>query len=393
MKHESLSYIQEAVKKHEKEAAVLSDHLAANPEVAYEEFKSSRAMADLLKQAGFQVTYPFAGYDTAFCGVLDNGDGPSVAILTEYDALPGIGHGCGHNLHGSLSILTGLTLMELKEHFRGKVYVVGTPAEEASGAKITMASDGIFDEMDLAVMMHSGPGGVCMPNTDSMSLRGCIIEFFGQTAHAAACPWQGRSALAAARKFLDLVDARRECFTPDIRVNAVILDGGLVPNVIPDYAKVKMEFRTSSMRRLEDVDDIIRKCARGAAIALDCEVKLDFPYPDYADVVRDTPLENEISELLSELGFKVEPVGPATGSSDVGNVSYRCPTIQPQLAITDENCALHTTEFCAATQTPAAHKAMVKGAAAMTALILRVFNDETFRRDVRRSFEEELRGK
>ena len=166
-----------------------------------------------------------------------------------------------------------------------------------------MASDGIFDEMDLAVMMHSGPGGVCMPNTDSMSLRGCIIEFFGQTAHAAACPWQGRSALAAARKFFDLVDARRECFTPDIRVNAVILDGGLVPNVIPDYAKVKMEFRTSSMRRLEDVDDIIRKCARGAAIALDCEVKLDFPYPDYADVVRNTPLENEISELLSELGF------------------------------------------------------------------------------------------
>ena len=163
MKHESLSYIQEAVKKHEKEAAALSDHLAANPEVAYEEFNSSRAMADLLKQAGFQVTYPFAGYDTAFCGVLDNGDGPSVAILTEYDALPGIGHGCGHNLHGSLSILTGLTLMELKEHFRGKVYVVGTPAEEASGAKITMASDGIFDEMDLAVMMHSGPGGVCMP--------------------------------------------------------------------------------------------------------------------------------------------------------------------------------------------------------------------------------------
>ena len=213
MKHESLSYIQEAVKKHEKEAAALSDHLAANPEVAYEEFNSSRAMADLLKQAGFQVTYPFAGYDTAFCGVLDNGDGPSVAILTEYDALPGIGHGCGHNLHGSLSILTGLTLMELKEHFRGKVYVVGTPAEEASGAKITMASDGIFDEMDLAVMMHSGPGGVCMPNTDSMSLRGCIIEFFGQTAHAAACPWQGRSALAAARKFFDLVDARRECFS------------------------------------------------------------------------------------------------------------------------------------------------------------------------------------
>ena len=114
MKHESLSYIKEAVKKHEKEAAALSDHLAANPEVAYEEFQSSRAMADLLEQAGFQVTYPFAGYDTAFCGVLDNGDGPSVAILTEYDALPGIGHGCGHNLHGSLSILTGLALTELR---------------------------------------------------------------------------------------------------------------------------------------------------------------------------------------------------------------------------------------------------------------------------------------
>lgn len=393
MKHDSLSYIQEAVKKHEKEAAALSDHLAANPEVAYEEYKSSRAMADILAQAGFQVTYPFAGYDTAFCGVLDNGDGPSVAILTEYDALPGVGHGCGHNLHGSMSILTGLTLMELKDKFNGKVYVVGTPAEEANGAKITMASDGIFDQMDLAVMMHSAPNGVCLPNTDALSLRSYIIEFFGQTAHAVACPWQGRSALAAARKFLDLVDARRECFTPDARVNAVILNGGLVPNVIPDYAKIKMEFRTASMKRLEDVDDAIHKCAKGAALALDCQVKLDCPFPDFADVVRNIPLEEEISDLLTELGFAMAPLGPCTGSSDVGNVSYRCPTIQPQLAITDQNYALHTVEFCQATQTPMAHEAMAKGAAAMTALALKIFNDEKFRRLVRRNYEEELARK
>lgn len=378
--------VKNAVKKYHAEAIALSDDLAAHPEISYEEFESSKKIVELLRKSGYEVTYPYLGYDTAFCGVLDNGDGPSVAILAEYDALPGIGHACGHNLHGSLSVLTALSMLELKEQFKGKLYIIGTPAEEENGAKIGMAEQGIFDEMSLAVMMHSWSGGVSLPDMDVLSLRCYVVEFHGQTAHAVAGPWEGRSALAAARKFLDLIDARRECFTPDLRVNSVILDGGKAPNIIPDYAKIRMEFRTDSMAKLEKADDMIRKCADGAALALDCEVTLKKGLSDFADMVRVKPLEQEIRTILEGLGGKTGEALPPNGSSDMGNVSYRCPAIQPLISISDKPMALHTVEMADAAILPAAHEAMAQGATALTLLSLKVFNDDAFRREVKDVF-------
>lgn len=378
--------VEAAVQKHHASAIALSDDLAANPEISYEEYESSRKIVELLRACGYEVTYPYLGYDTAFCGVLDNGEGPSVAILAEYDALPGIGHACGHNLHGALSVLTAMAMMELKEHFKGKLYIIGTPAEEENGAKIGMADQGAFDEMSLAVMMHSWSGGLSLPDMDVLSLRCYVLEFHGQTAHAVAGPWEGRSALSAARKFLDLIDARRECFTPDLRVNSVILDGGKAPNIIPDYAKIRMEFRTDSMAKLEKADEMIRKCADGAALALDCSVTLNKGLSDFADMVRVKPLEREIRSILEDLGEKTGDALPPNGSSDMGNVSYRCPAIQPLLSISDIPMALHTVEMAEATVRPAAHGAMAKGAAALALLSLKVFNDDGFREEVKDAF-------
>lgn len=385
--------IQNAISNHLDKAIALSDDLADHPEISAKEYESSRKIAELLKDAGFEVTYPYAGYDTAFCGVLDNGDGPSVAIMVEYDALPGIGHACGHNLHGSLSVLTGLALMDLKDQFKGKLYVIGTPAEEEDGAKIGMAKDGIFDGMSLAVMMHSNPGGFSIADMDVLSLRCYEVEFFGQTAHAVAGPWNGKSALAAARKFLDLIDARRECFTPDIHVNGVFVEGGKAPNIIPDYAKIRLEFRTNSMTRLEVLDDTIKKCANGAAMALDCTTKFTFGLSDFADMVLVDVLENEAEKLLQMYGEKTAPIAAPVGSSDVGNVSYRCPAIQPLIAITDDNMALHTIEFRDATRKPKAYHAMEVGASCLTALSLRVFNDKEFRDAVYDSWQKALKKK
>ncbi len=374
--------IKNALDKHYQDAIALSYDLAAHPELSHKEFRSSKKIVELLRKGGYEVEYPFSGYDTAFCGVMDNGDGPSIAILVEYDALPEIGHGCGHNLHGSISVLAALAMTELKDQFKGKVYVIGTPGEEEEGAKIRMAEKGVFDDMSLAVMMHSCGGGYCIPNMDLLSLRCYVIEFFGESAHAVAAPWKGRSALAAARKFLDLIDARRECFTPDVHVNAVILDGGKAPNIIPDHAEVRLEFRTDSMGKLEEIDDMIVKCMNGAALALDCKVTKRLGFADFADMVRVEPLEREIKLLFESLGKEVAPVLLPTGSSDMGNVSYRCPSIQPLISITDKNYALHTKEFAEATLLPEAHEALLLGANAIVQLSLKVLNDDSYRREI-----------
>lgn len=386
-----------AVKNNLAEAKALSDDLHAHPEIAETEYESSKKIVAVLKAHGFEVEYPYfekeLGYGTAFKAVLDCGEGPSVAILTEYDALPVVGHACGHNLHGSMSVLAGISLAEIKDKFKGKLYVIGTPAEEVVGAKITMASSGVFDNMSLAVMIHSFSGIGSQPQMDLLNLRCFEIEFFGKQAHAAAAPWQGHSALAAARKFMDLVDARRECFTPDIRVNSVFNSGGEVPNIIPAYAKLRTEFRTSSMGSLKTLDDTVRKCAEAAAMALDCTVKINSDILDFYDMVRVKTLEDAVSELYTEAGEPVLEVSPPVGSSDVGNVSYRCPTIQPLLSIVDENYPLHTPEFAASTLKPKALSALEKGAWVIGSLALKIFGDEAFRNEVAEQFKQALNAK
>jgi metal-dependent amidase/aminoacylase/carboxypeptidase family protein len=220
----------------------------------------------------------------------------------------------------------------------------------------------------------------------ALSLRGYGVDFLGQTAHAVAAPWQGRSALAAARKFIDLIDARRECFTPGVYVNAVITDGGKAANVIPDRASVSLEFRTASMGSLADMDDMISKCARGAALALDCGVEMRLRHGDFADMIRIAVLENEVEALFKSLGVPMESVSPPLGSTDVGNVSYRCPAIQPVISITGENFALHTREFANATLKNAAFDAMKTGARVLSLLALKTLRDGEFRKKTRDEF-------
>lgn len=371
---------------HFQTAKNLSDDLWAHPELSGLEYESSKKIVDILKNAGYNVEYPYLGLETAFNATITNGVGPKVAVLVEYDALPDIGHACGHNLHGALSILTGLILVELRDCFRGSIHVIGTPAEEVDGAKAIMAEEGIFDDMSLATMMHSTAGGTNQPNMDALSLRCYLVEFIGRAAHAAGAPWDGRSALTAARKFMDLIDARRECFTSDVRVNAIITDGGKATNIIPARAEVRIEFRTDSMGKLEKLDTAILNCAKGAAMAFDCSVSWKKAISDFSDMVRIDTLENEISRIMSEKGMEVSKVTQPIGSTDVGNVSYCCPAIQPLLSITEEPLALHTSEFANATKKTQAYEAMLNGAEILTLLILRIMNDESFRTAVQSEF-------
>jgi amidohydrolase len=368
------------------------------PEVSGEEVHASQAIVEALKPFGFTIEYPFMaeelGYGTAFRATLKRGEGPKTSIMVEYDALPGIGHGCGHNLHGSLSVLAAMIMSRLPEDaYHGTLEVIGTPGEEVDGAKLHFAPAGVFDDDDLAIMMHSASGGASRTNTDATALRCYDIQFTGKTAHAAGDPWNGANALTAARKFLDLLDARRDSFRPYTIASAVITDGGKAPNVVPDVSKVRIEFRYPTRHELQRLDRIIRNCARGAAIALECEVTFTSGFPDFDDMVRVPLLEKRVEELFRACGEPVDPPLPPSGSTDAGNVSYRCPTIHPYICITDKVCPGHSAELRDATITEHAMEQMKKGAVVMCELLLDIYNDEAFRKAVRADFEKALAKK
>ena len=375
------------------EARELVKYLYDHPETATKEQLSSAAIVDVLRRNGFEVTYPFMakelGYDTSFCAVLAHGSGPKVAVLVEYDALPGLGHGCGHNLHGSLATLAATSLMKLRDEFHGTLMVLGAAAEEEDGAKLVMAEAGIFDDVDLAIMMHSN-GGSTTPEMDTLSLRAYKVEFHGLSAHAAAGPWFGHNAFTAARKFIDLVDARRDSFRPGTIFSSVMLQGGDTPNQVPDYASLRLEVRSTSLSGLTELDRIIRNCARGASLALDCTEEFTLLAKDFYNMVRVPALEDKVTELFRARGERVDPVVPAYASSDMGNVSYQCPAIQPMLRITDEHCALHTETLREATLEPLAFEQMKKGAAVIVEMALLIFNDAEFRAQVRAEYEAAL---
>ena len=373
-----------AIEKHWQQAVELSDDLYAHPERPDQEFRSSQKVVDMLRAAGYEVEYPYMGYPTGFRAVLKNGEGPSAALLIEYDALPELGHACGHNAHCAMAVLAALA--EAKDQFQGTVYAFGTPAEEENGAKIGMAAKGAFDGLSLATMIHSWSGPASISDMDVLSLRCYLVEFKGVSAHAVAGPWKGHSALAAARKFIDLIDARRECFTPDVHVNSVFKESGLQPSILPDRAVVRIEFRTDSMAKLEQVDEIIEKCAKGAAMALDCTVSFSKGTEDFADMVRVPVLEDAVEDLLHEMGRASEPVRIPNGSSDVGNVSYHCPAIQPLLTIGETFYALHTPEFREETIKEPAHQAIADGAKLLGSLVLRALTDEEFRDAAQKSY-------
>lgn len=206
-----------------------------------------------------------------------------------------------------MAVLAALAMADLKDRFQGTVYVFGTPAEEEAGAKIGMAANGAFDGMSLATMIHSWSGPASISDMDVLSLRCYLMEFKGPAPTPWAGPWGGHSALAAARGFLSLIDARRESFTRDVHVNTIITDGGLCPAILPDRAELRIEFRTDSLSKLERMDDIVKKCAHGAASAMDCTVNFTKAFDDFADMVRVPVLEDTVEELLHEMGRPANP--------------------------------------------------------------------------------------
>lgn len=382
--------VQKGIDRYAREAIEMSDWMADNPEISGEEFEACRKHVDFLEKSGFEVQTPFMDVPASFFAATGTSGGPRVCLMFEYDALPGVGHGCGHNVSGAMSALAAAAMSDVMKEISGELVLIGTPAEETNGAKVVFAEKGVFDGMDLAMMVHCNDRDTYV-SYSSLAMDALEFRYTGKPAHAAGEPWAGRNALNGVQLLFHAIDMLRQHVLPDVRMHGIVSEGGLAPNVVPEHAAAKFYFRAPKRPMLEQVMEKVHNCARGAALATGTEVSFtNFEY-SFDDMLKNDAAEKLAEDILAELGI-ITVVSPgAKGSSDVGNVSYRCPALQPKLSIVDEVMASHTHEFAEATTKDRAHEALVTGARLMARIALEVFLDEDLRKRIREDFEKEKR--
>lgn len=358
-----------------------SEFIYANPETAMKEVKSSAALADLMEEFGFDVERGAGGVETAFVAKRGSG-GPVVGFLAEYDALPGVDHGCGHNLIAGSNAVAGIGLAAALEDLPGTVIVYGCPAEEAIGGKVYMANAGVFDGLDIALTTHPGAGGQTRNPVDegtgsSLAWQEIVIEFHGQTSHAAADPENGRNALNALLYVFRGIDGLRQHVKSTVRMHGVITHGGEVPNVTPDYTRGHFFVRAESLAETAELAEKVHKIADGAASMSLCDVTFTLPHPPYADVVPNHTLSRRIKTYLDNLGMELpnQIPGPGRGSTDVGNVSYLAPTACARFPITEGIVPWHSRVVHEASGTDAAYESMFTAARAIALTGLECLED------------------
>ncbi|MBR5315638.1 MAG: M20 family metallopeptidase [Firmicutes bacterium] len=382
--------IDEVITKFHEELCAFSDDLADNPEVANEEFETSRKIVELLRREGFEVEYPFAGFDTAFKAVIgEDNHKYKICILTEYDALPGIGHACAHNVSGAISILSALALKELQDELDADIHVIGTPAEEADGAKPQMANNGVFNGYDFAMMVHLYDQNLVW--TKLNCLASWIFNFHGEASHAGAMPWGGRNALNAAQLMMHGIDCIRGCCHPDTRLNSVVHLGGYAAGSIPSEAQVETWIRHPEYPYLEKLLKRVENCVEGGALMAECTWDGYETAPLYKSMKRNETGENAIAEVFGELGLEINGDHEKLfGSSDAGNVSWECPAFHPCLQLTERGVSIHTEEFLACVKGERAYKAILQGAQMIAYTAAKIFTDEEKIKQLKADFEAEV---
>jgi amidohydrolase len=347
----------------------ISDFLKANPEVGFNEFKACEHLSRVLTEQGFRVERGIGNVETAFLARPADcqPSRPIVAFLAEYDALPKIGHGCGHNMIAAASLGAAIALCRILGDAGGSLAVVGTPAEEGGGGKVRLAEAGVFDEMDAAMMFH--PGQLNLPGKDMLGRIKFKMEFFGRTAHASGTPDQGINALDAMITAYTSLNAIRQHLRPDGRIHGVITHGGDAPNVIPDYAAGLFYVRAGSLAYLDEIFERVKNCARGAALAIGADSKIEINPPTFHPFKRNAALEEAVRANMGALGIAIDPDDGRRGSSDIGNLSHDLPAIHLWLAIVRPDIPTHSSDFCEATTSALGRETLLKAAKllAMTA--------------------------
>ena len=342
----------------------ISEYIYHNPELGNEEFKAVEKLTSFLDEHNFKIEKEFLGLKTAFRAVYDsNKPGLTVGYLCEYDALPEIGHGCGHNMIGTMSAGAGVILSKIVDKVGGRIIIYGTPAEETNGAKVIFAENGVFEELDAAMILH--PSDKTTKSGTSMALYPLQFTYRGRTAHAAGCPQDGINALNSVIQLFNGIDALRQHVTPDVRMHGIITNGGVAANIVPDEAVAQFYFRAAKKETVMDVVEKVKKIAEGAALMTGATLEMErFELP-YDNLETHENLSEAFNENLRSLGITDIVENKDFGSSDIGNVSQIVPTIHPNIGISNCRVVGHSREMADATISELGHERLITGTLAL----------------------------
>ena len=344
----------------------LGDEIWRNPELGFREHRAHQLLTDYLERKGFDVQRSFAGLETAFRATFGS-TRPNVCVICEYDALPEIGHACGHNLIAEAGVAAGLGLkaaLECDGGPKGMVTVMGTPAEETTGGKLDLIQNGAFGDIDAAMMAHPAPCDIVSPTFLGVSMW--EVEFKGRPAHAAAYPWEGVNALDAAVTAYNSISMLRQQMKPTWRVHGVALNGGGTdPAIIPSSTKLLYYVRAPEKQELIELERKVMNCFQAAAKATGCEVSINLRNQKFEALLSDKHVASCYASNLKSLGKQFHMEKEMSISTDFGNVSQIVPAIHPMYRIGSGGEANHSLEFAAAANTPQAHRETLTAAKAM----------------------------
>ena len=380
--------ITERVDELRQEIRAISHEIHENPELGNEEFHSVELLTGLLKKHGFSVETGQCDMPTAFIASYKGSKpGPVIGYLAEYDALRGMGHACGHNMIGTLACCCAIALKEAIDELGGEVRVIGAPAEETMGGKCAMADAGYYDDLAVAIMGH--PAGMHAASSNMMAIDSQKFEFFGRASHAAASPEQGINALNAVLLTFRNIDALRQHTVQTARVHGIIRDGGKAANIVPDYASCEFYIRAEDSKYCRAFSERVQNCARAAALATGAELKITNFEGYYDNLSTNETLSARVIEHTHEYGV-TGPINKRenTGSSDIGNVSYRCPCVHQWFDVVgDPNVALHTPELRDGADSDYGYEQMFIVAKAFVRTAEDVLSDPAFLADIGAEFD------
>lgn len=380
-REEQRQRIKDAIAREQEHIVEVSETIRQNPELGYEEVMASQLLADHLVEAGFDVEKPYGGLETAFRATRRGvRPGPTVAVLAEYDALAGIGHGCGHNLIAGSGLATAIGLGEVMDEIGGTFVIIGTPAEEGGGGKIKLLETGAFEDIDAALMIHhsgdrSGaplnwPTGTCL------AVQDFSFEYFGKPAHSAGDPYNGVNALNAVIHLFTGIDALRQHVTMPTRIHGIITHGGDAVNVVPKYASASIMVRSDTVGYLNQVIEKVKGVSEGAALMTGCELKIT-EEPLHYDMRSSYVLGERYDENMREAGIDLShrPEGRGMHSTDFGNVSYVVPSVTGSFAISHDPIPGHSQQVVDASGSEFGYDQFIKASTAMALTAYDILTD------------------